>query len=153
MENENNTVTTPTEDYIAKIQELKANTVSKEEYDTLRADNKKLLDAIVNGQTQAAAQTEKKPKVDVQALRSELYGGSYEGTDLDYMTKVLKLRKAIMDEGHPDPAVCNGAKTVASQADYDTCEQVCNTLQEIIDYADGDPQVFRMELVRKCNIK
>lgn len=145
--------TTPTEDYIATIQELKATTVSKEDYEALRADNKKLLDAIVNGQAHAETQPNPEPKVDIQALRNELYGGRYEGTDLDYMTKVLKLRKAIMDEGHPDPAVCNGAKTVATEADYEMAEAVAKTLQDIVDYADGDPAVFRMELVRKCNIK
>lgn len=155
MENENitNNNTTPQDNYIETIQKLKDNTVSKEEYDTLLSDNKKLLDAIVSGQTSAINQPKEEPeKVDIQALRNELYGGRYEGTDLDYMTKVLKLRKAIMDTGAPDPAVCNGVKTTATEADYENCDRVCNRLQEIVDYANGDPAVFRNEFMRVVNL-
>ena len=36
-------------DYIAAIKELKENSVEKGKYDTLKAENKKLLDALVNG--------------------------------------------------------------------------------------------------------
>ena len=39
-----------TEDYIAAINELKQNTVERSKYEQLRADNKRLLDSLVNGQ-------------------------------------------------------------------------------------------------------
>ena len=39
-----------TEDYIAAINELKQNTVDRQKYDQLKAENKRLLDSIVNGQ-------------------------------------------------------------------------------------------------------
>jgi hypothetical protein len=49
---ENITTEQPTEevDYIAAIQELQNNTVSKDQYQKLREENKKLLDALVSGQ-------------------------------------------------------------------------------------------------------
>lgn len=153
MENEEKTMQTPEEDYIAKITELKNSTVSKEDYDKLRADNKKLLDAIVTGQAQAEQPTVQEEKIDVKALRNELYNGRYEGTDLDYISKVLKLRKAIIDSGEPDPGVCNGVKTVASEADYENCNDVCDALQEMVDFADGDAAVFRSEMMRRVKFK
>ena len=36
-------------DYIAAIKELKQNSVDRSKYEALRAENKKLLDSIVNG--------------------------------------------------------------------------------------------------------
>lgn len=143
--------TTVEEDYIEKLQQLKATTVSREEYDRVRADNKKMLDAMFNG---ASTQAEPQPqveKVDIQALRDELYGGKYEGTDLDYVTKSLKLRKALMDEGHPDPFVSYGQNTTATPADYERAEWVGNEMQKLVDNAHGNPEVFRSELVNLKN--
>ena len=51
MDNENKQATETAEmDYIKAIEELKANSVPKSDYDQLRADNKKLLDTLVNRQ-------------------------------------------------------------------------------------------------------
>lgn len=146
--------TTVDEDYIAKLQELKQSTVSRDEYDRVRADNKKLLDAVFSGAPSPVEQPkEEKEVVDIQALRNELYGGRFEGTDLDYMTKTLKLRRAIMESGGRDPAVSTGAKTEATEADYENCEAVCNILQECVDYAQGDPALFRAEILRRTRKK
>lgn len=143
--------TTVEEDYIEKLQQLKATTVSREEYDRVRADNKKMLDAMFNGASTQADPQPQVEKVDIQALRDELYGGKYEGTDLDYVTKSLKLRKALMDEGHPDPFVSCGQNTTATPADYERAEWVGNEMQKLVDNAHGNPEVFRSELVNLKN--
>ena len=39
-----------TPDYLAAINELKQNSVDRSEYDKLKAENKKLINAVVNGQ-------------------------------------------------------------------------------------------------------
>ena len=44
------TVEDNTQDYLAAIKELKEKSVDRSEYDKLRAENKKLIDAVVNGQ-------------------------------------------------------------------------------------------------------
>lgn len=137
-------------DYIEKIKELKASSVSREDYDRVRADNKKLLDAIVNGQSQVIdSQKEEKPKVDIQALRNDLYSGRKEMSDLEYVSKTLQLRKAIMEAGGDDPAVGRGQKVTPTDIDYKLCADTCDALQEIVDYADGDPAVFRAEYMRR----
>lgn len=153
MEEENKTTTAET-DYIEKLTELQANSVSKAEYEKLRADNKRLLDAMFSGTTVPVEEPKpEEPQVDIQALRNELYGGHFDGTDLEYTTKVLQLRKAIMATGAPDPAVCNGIKTEATEYDYENAQSICDQLQEVVDYAQGDPGVFRAELLRRTNTR
>ena len=44
-----NQVEDSTPDYLAAIKELKQNSVDRSEYDKLKAENKKLIDAVVNG--------------------------------------------------------------------------------------------------------
>ena len=51
-ENENENVVTVednTSDYIAQIKNLKENSVSRDDYDKLKADNKRLIEALANG--------------------------------------------------------------------------------------------------------
>ena len=43
------TVEDNTQDYLAAIKELKENSVNRTEYDKLRAENKRLIDAVING--------------------------------------------------------------------------------------------------------
>ena len=59
--------------YIEAIKEMKANSVDRRAYDKLMADNKALLDAIVNGKEVAAAAAAPKEPVNVQKLREELF--------------------------------------------------------------------------------
>lgn len=47
-------------DYIAAIKELKENSVDRSKYDALKAENKKLLDSIVNGTEIAQPTVEQK---------------------------------------------------------------------------------------------
>ena len=49
LTNESSNVDDPTVDYIEAIKDLKQNTVDRSKYDELRAENKKLLESIVNG--------------------------------------------------------------------------------------------------------
>ena len=42
--------TTTAEDYIEAIKNLKQTTVDKSAYDSLRAENKKLLESLINGE-------------------------------------------------------------------------------------------------------
>lgn len=59
--------------YVEAIKEIKANSVSKEKYDKLMADNKALLEAMINGaELPTQPQVEKKP-VDVNELRKSCF--------------------------------------------------------------------------------
>lgn len=132
-------------DYIETIKQLKENTVPKETYAKLQEENKKLLQSLVNGET---IEAEEKP-ADVAALRKELYGEEYEGSDLNYVEKSLELRKAIIDAGGTDPFLPYGKKIMPTDEDIATAERVADVLQECVEYAEGDNAVFVNELQRR----
>lgn len=137
------------QDYISALNEMKKNTVSKEAYDKLRADNKKLLDTIVSGQS--LEQTEVKQEVDVDALRKELFGKSRRDlSNLEYVDKALQLRKALMEKGEQDPFVMKAGRTSSPEAeDFKKAERVASVLQECVDIADGNDSVFDNEFQRR----
>lgn len=132
-------------DYIAAINELKANTVSRDLYNKLKDENKNLLNTLISG-GQLEAPIEE--KIDVAVLRKELYGGDQTLSNLDYWTKTMKLREAIIQEGKPDPFVPQGKNIVATDEDVATAQRVAQGIQHCIDVAEGDNLVFTNELQR-----
>ena len=153
MEEPNTTTTTTTTneptsptDYIEAIKKIKENTVDKAMYDAKVAENKELLEALVQGKT---IQPEEKPPVDINTLRNELYGSDTANlSNLEFITKTLELRKAIMDEGGADPFLPYGQKIAPEQSDIDAAERVAEALESCVEYADGDSAIFTQELQR-----
>lgn len=150
MENDNKDLRTEAElsnsDYIEAIKTLKETTVEKGAYDALRAENKKLLQALVNGE-----EIEPENKVlseDINALRHEIFTND-SLTNLEYWDKVLKLRSALLKRGDEDPFVPQGNKVSATANDYATAEKVATIMQEMVDNAEGDPNVFLNEYQRR----
>lgn len=136
------------QDYISAINEMKQNMVSREEYEKVRADNKRLLDTVVHGQKQDEVVKE---EVDVNALRQELFGKSRRDlSNLDFVDKALQLRKALIEKGEQDPFVMKAGRTSSPEADdFKKAERVASVLQECVDIADGNPDVFNNEFQRR----
>ena len=98
------TVEDNTQDYLAAIKELKEKSVDRSEYDKLRAENKKLIDAVVNGQPGQEEQVVvKHSKEQIDELRNDLFNSPRELSNLEYITKAMELREALMENGEPDP--------------------------------------------------
>lgn len=131
-------------DYIAAIKELKENSVDRSRYEALKAENKKLLDSIVNGTEVALPKEEKKS---VEELRAAYL--KEDQSNLEYITNTLKLREAIIAEGKPDPFLPIGEQIMPTDADIATANKVAQVLQECVDYAEGDSAVFTNELQRR----
>lgn len=139
-------------DYIEAIKEMKQNTVPKSDYAKLKEENKRLLDSIINGAElpEDMKQSKEKQKVDIQALRNELYGNkNNEMTNLEYIQKTLELRNAIIEQGGDDPFVDKGHNVNPTREDYEAAEMVAQIYQECLDYAKGDSQLFTQELMRR----
>lgn len=135
-------------DYIAAIKELKENSVDRSKYDALKAENKKLLQAVVNGQQVEGQVQVEQPSID--ELRSKLFRSEDNSlTNLEYIDTVLKLRTALIEKGEPDPFVPTGSKYNPTQADYEKAERVATILQEMVDDSQGDPHVFLNEYQRR----
>ena len=145
LNSESSEVEDMTPDYVAAIKELKQNSVDKAKYDALRLENKKLLDAVVNGQT---VENTVKPQVDIQALRNELFNKENQ-TNLQYVENALKLRNALIEKGEADPFLPHGSKILATDSDVEAANRVAAVLQECVDYAEGDSQIFTNELQRR----
>ena len=144
------TVEDNTQDYLAAIKELKQNSVDRSEYEKLRAENKKLIDAVVNGQSgQEEPVFTKHSKEQIDDLRNELFNSPKELNNLEYITKAMELREALMENGEPDPFLPVGKQISPTRDDLEGAEKVAQVYKECIDYADGDSEVFTNELMRR----
>lgn len=151
MENEQQTTTENTSDnvdYIQALNDLKHNSVPIEKYNKLKEDNQKLLNSFVNGEN---IETEQKPeKVDVAQIRESMFGNkAKQMTNLDFIDNALKLRKQILEDGGADIFVPSGHKVQTTHNDYESAQRVAKVLQECVDYADGNCEVFTDELKRR----
>ena len=144
------TVEDNTQDYLAAIKELKKNSVDRSEYDKLRAENKKLIDAVVNGQPGQEEQVVvKHSKEQIDDLRNDLFNSPRELTNLEFITKTMELREALMENGEPDPFLPVGKQISPTRDDIEGAEKVAQVYKECIEYAEGDSEVFTNELMRR----
>lgn len=134
-----------TPDYLAAIKELKQNSVDRSEYEKLKAENRKLLDSIVNGQT---VEVESGPEYrEVGAIRDELF--NHEHNNLEYIKLALELRNTLIAKGEVDPFLPVGKQISPTREDVEMAEKVAQVYQECVDYADGDSALFTQELMRR----
>ena len=144
------TVEDNTQDYLAAIKELKENSVNRSEYDKLRAENKKLIDAVVNGQPgQEEPAFTKHSKEQIDDLRNELFNSPRELNNLEFITKAMELREALIENGEPDPFLPVGKQISPTRDDIEGAEKVAQVYKECIEYAEGDSEVFTNELMRR----
>lgn len=137
--------TTMETDYVAAIEEMKRNTVSREQFDKMKQENKRLLDALTSGQT-IEQKAEVPAKKTVAELANALMNGS--SNNLNYCKTALELRERMMEEGMDDPFVPRGQKISPTREDYELAQKVADGIQSCIEYADGDSDIFTQELQR-----
>ena len=133
-----------TPDYLAAINELKQNSVSREDYNKLKAENKKLLDSIVNN---VPVEVQSPQRKSIEELRAAYL--KEDQTNLEYISNALKLREALISEGKPDPFLPIGEQILPTDEDVAAANKVASVLQECVDYAEGDSAVFTNELQRR----
>ena len=149
-ENENVVVEDNTNDYIAQIKNLKENSVSKDDYNKLKADNKKLIDALANG-TQLNDKVESKIDAveNINNLRKKLFSKGTNLNNLEYCDTALQLREALIENGDRDPFLPYGHNVLATESDIESANRVATVMKECIDYAEGDSDIFTNELQRR----
>lgn len=125
---------------------MRQNTVSKDQYNKLKDENKKLLDALVDGRDIELPNEAEKP--DIVQLRKDLYSADADLTNLEYVTKTLALRQAILDEGGEDPFLPIGTHVTITADMRERAQLVADGLQECVDFADGDSAIFTAQLQR-----
>lgn len=146
-ENVNETEVTNNE-YIDAIATLKQNSVDKARYESLRQENKKLLDALVNGGQLDAGAIKEEPKEDIKTLRDRVFKKENQ-SNLEYWTNVLALRDRLLEEGQEDPFVPQGRKIQATVQDYEAAQRVADGMKSLVEYANGNNEVFISEYQRR----
>lgn len=138
-----------TQKYIDTINQLKASTVSKEQYDKLRDENKTLLESLVNGKSTETSSTEETSKPSAKELSSILNKMSKSGTtNLEYIATSLQYRDAYIEEFGKDPWCLTGKDSQPTTQDYIDMEEQAQGLKQLVEIADGNNEVFQREFTR-----
>ena len=148
-EEENVVVEDNTNDYIAQIKNLKENSVSKDDYNKLKADNNKLIDALANGTQMDVVESKVSAVENINNLRKKLFSKGSNLDNLEYCKTAVELRDALIENGERDPFLPFGHNVVATDSDNETANRVATIMKECIDYADGDSDIFTNELQRR----
>ena len=134
--------------YIDAIKSIKENSVSTEVYNQMKKERDELLNSIVTGT--ASFKPDEEPveePVDIAALREDIFNG--DNTNLQYVEKTLKLRNELIKRGERDPFLPWGKNINPTTDDMDKADKVAAILQDCVDIADGDSQIFTRELQRR----
>lgn len=139
-------------EYINQINDLKEKTVSREEYERIKNDNRELAKALINGTgANIPGITKPEEKPDLDDLRKKLFTKKSKN-DLEYFTNLLALRDGVMADGQPDPFLPVNREFRATAQDEADAERIATQIKEAIEYADGDPAVFSNDLRRRCGM-
>ena len=140
-------VTNDEVDYIQAIQDLKNNSVPKEDYMKVVEEKKRLISALKDGKSIDNKEAQKIRSSD--EIRKELFGSGKEYSNLQFIEKSLELRNALISEGKKDPFVPDIHGALPEQSTIQEAEKTAAILQECVDYAQGDSDVFTTELQRR----
>jgi len=134
-------------DYVEAIRKIQENSVSKDKYDALVEDRKRLLDAVVNGQQLAEEQAEP------LASRLEYYKKFKENkfsTDMETMQNLVNLRKATIREYGLDPCVTGnfgltpeGGRIEPTYGEAETIAEQFDIIEDILKEANGNPLEYQ----------
>ena len=134
--------TSTAQDYIDAI------SVDRAEYEAVRAENKKLLDSLVNGNQVETEQPAEPTYRDPQDIRKELFDVDNPLSNLEYVSKAIELRDALIAKGERDPFLPYGQNISPTDEDTKKANNVAEVFKHCIEYADGDDEVFTNELQR-----
>lgn len=130
--------------YLDEINNLKANSVSKEEYNKLLNENRNLLKSIVEGKTQDTT-VEEQPSRDIKDILNDFNDDS---TNLDHIKAVLELHDKRLEQGYND-FVPMGHNISPTDEDIEDAQNVYDFLQDLVKTADGNADVFNNEYQRR----
>ena len=142
-------------DLAKALKELRENSVSKDEYNKVVEENKKLVAEVINGEGGAGNGQATPPEdleADIKAYREKLYGPKCsELSNLEFCETTLKLREAIIKRDGIDPFLPRGVNIKPTDYDTQRAQAVADVMAECIEEAKGDSGVFTALLQAKTN--
>lgn len=137
-------------DLTKALKEARENTVSKAEYERMKAERDAVVAQIIDGANPVASGQQTAPqKPDIEELRKKLYGSNSKNlTNLETVSLSLQLREAIIERDgiEHDPFVPLGANIKPTEEDSMKAQHTAKLLQECVDEAHGDSGVFTAKL-------
>ena len=132
--------------YIDKLNDYKANTISKADYEKVLSERDTLKKALFEG---TGAPEAEKPVRTAEEIRKELFGEEMETMPFTKGAALsLELREAVLREEGVDIFVGSGENFTPDATDYATAQRVADCFTHCLEYADGDDAVFTNELMR-----
>lgn len=155
MDNENEKVVVEEEQqengtneaYIKEIKDLKAKSVSKEDYDKLKTERDNLIKALVDGEEIEVEKNENENtniNEEISKLRASILTEDSDMSNLDYWANALSLRKKIIerDGEDADPFLPNSSQVDVTEADKQAVDRVVSVVEDCIEKANGDNAAF-----------
>lgn len=137
------------EAYIKEIKNLKENSVSKDEYNSMVEERNKLIKALVDGEEYEASGEEGTTSnsdlnSEIDSLRKELISEEAGLSNLDYWNKALTLREKIIerDGEDADPFLPLSSQVDVTEQDRLAVERVVSCVKDCIETAEGDEAAF-----------
>ena len=131
-------------DPIEQLKELKEKSVSKEEYDKVKAQYNALFSEVVEGKKSFKDETEeivKEPTM--KELQNDLFSDKDKHfTNLEYAKKALKLREKVLEKQDYDIFAGHGSKFNPSSTDKESAQRVAQAMQWCVDNCDNNPENF-----------
>ncbi|MBQ0114041.1 MAG: hypothetical protein KBT03_13005 [Bacteroidales bacterium] len=135
--------------YLDAISKLKSETVSVDEYNKLKQDNANLLNAMLEGKSTTVEEPIK--KMSAAQCREALFKPEHELNDIEYVSRALQLREAVLAETGEDCFVPKAHNYAPSKEAFESAQRTAEVFQQCIDYAQGDNGLFINELQRRTN--
>lgn len=133
--------------YIEALKKMKETTVSKDEYDRLKIENRKLLNSLANGEYQEQSKQEEKIPTREECYKA--YRKNDFKSDLDYWKNMCELRKATINEYGLDPTVTGsygvtptGERLESEYGEAEAMENQFEIIESIIEASEGNPRTF-----------
>lgn len=133
-------------DMVAAYEELRNNSVSKAEHEKVVAENRRLVQSLINGGSMKQEETPR--EIDVAGIEKKLTNHSYRFKGIEGFQAMLDLREADLAAGKVDPFIPLTNRS-PSEADFEAAANRAAIYQECIDLAEGNDKIFVQELSRR----
>lgn len=151
LKEDNVTIEDNEKDYLAEIENLKNNTVARDQYNKILEDNKRLIQTIARNEDRAIDADNKSKannNINLDECREKLFKQNSGLKACAYFENALNLRKGLIEKGEPDPFIPIGNRINPTAEDIETANKVAEGFQSCLDYAEGDDSLFVQELQR-----
>lgn len=125
-----------------EVEQIRKNSVSKEEYEKLQKKNKELMKRIVNGE---GTSQEPVDTVNLEEIREKLFGGNVESlSNRDFWDNVLTLRHERLKNEGVDIFLPKGSKTRYTREDIESANKVDEIITQMLEDSKDNPQLFNV---------